>query len=50
MNLLIIAGAVLFGAAITFTWALCRSAKNGDLMMEECTRVDALKRLLERHE
>jgi len=46
MNMLIIAGAVLFGAAITFTWALCRSAKHGDLMMEEC----ALKRLLERHE
>jgi len=50
MQIIIGAGALGFGLALLFVWALCRASKNGDLMMEECSRVEALRRLLEKHE
>jgi hypothetical protein len=37
-------------ASMVLTLALCRASGNRERMAEECTRIDALRELLSRHQ
>jgi len=46
MGMLIAVGSFVFAVTFVFALSLCRSSRNGDLIMEECTRAEAIRQLL----